>query len=410
MTATMVVRQGEVAESGRFWPQDLILGLLPFLVAFQLLFAVTYLPQGLRGFSDFRQLYSGAYIVRTGHAVEIYNYDAQQLVEETLVPVGEHYVLPINHLAYEELLLAPLSFLSYRNAYLVFLTFNAILLGICASLLTSTMREFSVSWKWIPPVLILSFCPIARTLLQGQDSIILLTLLAAAWWSLHRKKELLAGLLVGLGLFKFQIVLPIALLFLLWRRWRFSLGFAASSGAAGLVSLWLIGLAGARQYIDMLISMSLRLTSPADVLRYCTNPRAMLNLRGLVTAILDGRVPHGFVQLLVAVCSIAILVIAARQRPSFPLAIATASLVSYHFLSHDASILIIVLGAALCSGSVWMGAASVVLLLAPLTSIVPAYGYLAAIPLLGIFLLMLEPARKSQTVITPSEQGAFSVP
>ena len=114
-----------------------------------------------------------------------------------------------------------------------------------------------------------------------------------------------------------------------------------------------------------------------------------MNLRGLFSAVFDGKLPHGYVQLLVVACSVVVLVAAVRQRPSLPLAIAAASLVSYHFIVHDASILIIVIGAALCSGSVWIAAAAVLLLIAPLCAIIPIYDYLVAIPLLGLFVLML---------------------
>jgi hypothetical protein len=139
----------------------------------------------------------------------------------------------------------------------------------------------------------------------------------------------------------------------------------------------------------MLLSMSLRLNSEADMRRYTTNPMMMMNLRGLFSAIFDGKLPHGYVQFLVAACSVVVLLAAGRQRPSLPLAIAAASLVSYHFIIHDASILIIVIAAALCSGSIWNAAVAVVLLIAPLCAVIPVCDYLASIPLLGLFLLML---------------------
>jgi hypothetical protein len=389
MPASTLARESRSLRPIKFWPHDLILGLLPLLLGFQMLVAIVYVPMALRGLADFRQLYVGGYMIRTGHAAELYDYDTQQRFEETVVPVGAHFLLPINHLAFEELLLAPLSLLSYRTAYWVFMAFNGALLVLCVGLLRHRLKVLSDRWKWLPALLIPAFFPILRALMQGQDSIIMLTLLAGALWSLHHEKEFAAGLLVGIGIFKFQIVIPIALLFLMWRRWRFSAGFAFSSVAAGLVSLWLVGLGGAREYAHMLLSMSLRLTSEADMLRYCTIPREMINLRGLVSGIFDGKLPHGYVQFLVAACSVVVLLTAARQRPSLPLAIAAGSLVSYHLIAHDASILIIVIAAALCSGSVWNGAVAILLLIAPLCAIIPAYGYLAAIPLLGLFLLML---------------------
>jgi len=386
-----LISKDETSQAGRSWPRDLILGILPLLVGFEVLFAITYVPLALRGTADFRQLYVGGYMVRTGHARELYNYDTQQRFEEEVVPVRERYLLPINHLAFEEVFFAPMSLLPYRTAYWVFVALNGVLLAICVWLLKATLHA-PEQWKWLPALLIASFFPVARALMEGQDSIILLTLLAAALWALDHEREFAAGFLVGIGLFKFQIVIPIMLLFLIWRRWRFSAGFAVSSVAASLASLWLVGLVGAKEYWNMLLSMSLRLSSSADMLRYCTNPREMINLRGLVTAIFDGKLPHDYVQGLVAACSVVVLWMAARQRPSLPLAIAAASLVSYHFIVHDASVLLIVVAAALCSASVWKGAVAGLFLLATLWTVIPAHGYPAAVPLLGLLLLMIERA------------------
>ncbi len=384
-------RRGKTLPGKRFWPHDLLLRLLPLLAAHQLLLAFIYVPVALRGFDDFRQLYTGGYILRTGHAAELYDYNAQERFEELLVPTGMHYVLPINHLAFEELLLVPLSLLPYRVAYWVFMAFNGVLLALCVRLLGNRLKIRVDQSEWIPALLLLAFFPIPRGLEKGQDSIIMLTLFAAALQAIDHENDFVAGLLVGVGIFKFQIVIPVALLFLIWRRWRFSAGFAISAVSAALISLSLVGLDGAREYAHMLLSMSVRLTSQADMFRYGTHPGDMINLRGLFSAAFDGRLPHTYVQLLIAAGSVAVLAAAARQRPSLPLAIAAASLASYHFIVHDASILIIVIAAALGSGLLWNGAVAILLFVTPLCAMIPDHGYLAAIPLLGLFLLMLRP-------------------
>jgi len=394
MMPVSTVAQGEPAK--RFWPPVLVRRLLPLLVGYQILLATMYVPQALGGLDDFRQLYTGGYMVRTGHATELYDYSAQQRFEELLIPTGMHFTLPINHLAFEELLFVPLSLLPYKVAYWVFMAFNGVLLILCVRLLGRRLEIQPDHWKWkwewmrkwVPVLLLLAFFPIPRALEKGQDSIIMLTLLAAALWGLDHEKEFVAGLLVGIGIFKFQIVLPIALLFLVWRRGRFCAGFAASTAGAGLISLWLVGIAGAKEYAHTLLSMSVRSTSGMDTLRY-GNSIDMINLRGLLTALFAGRLAHEYVQLLIAACSIAVLVAAARQRPSLPLAIAASSLTSYYLMVHDASIFIIVIAMALCSGLLWNGAVAVLLLIAPLCAIIPGCGYVTTIPLLGLFLLML---------------------
>jgi Glycosyltransferase family 87 len=385
MPASAVAGDSKSLPAKKFWLHDLVLGLLPLLIGFEVLLAFLYVPPALHGLDDFRQLYVGGYMIRTGHARELYDYDTQQRFQDTVVPVGKHNPLITSHLAYEELLFVPLSLFPYKVAYWMFMAFNGALLVLCVGLLRHRLRVLP---DWLPVLLIPAFFPISRTLEKGQDSIIILTLLAAALWALDHEKEYVAGLLAGVGIFKFQIVIPIALLFIIWRRWKFSLGLAVSSVAAGLVSLWLVGLGGARDYAHMLLSMSLRLSSE-NMRRYTTNPNMMMNLRGLFSAMFDGRMAHGHVQWMVAVGSVVVLLAAARQRPSLPLAITAASLVSYHFIIHDASILVIVIAVALCSGSVWNAAAAVLLLIAPLCAVIPIYDYLAAIPLLGLFLLML---------------------
>lgn len=393
MPATPVTGESKTLQPKKFWPYDLILWLLPVILVLQIAIWSVFLPNGgLRGIADFRPFYTGGYMIRTGHRKELCNYDAQKRFEDALVPVDIAFMLPIIHLPFEELLFLPLSFFSYRTAYWMFLVLNGALLTICIRLLRSHMSVLSTRWKWFPVFLFAGFYPVSRAAVQGQDSIIMLTLLAGALWSLDHGSEMAAGLLVGLGVFKFQIVIPIALLFMMWRRWRFCAGFAVSGATAALVSLWLVGFDGAREYAGTLLGMSLHLNSRADILHYGAIPTSMFNLRGLITAVLGGTLPQSGILLVIITSSVAVLAVAARQRPSLPLAILASSLVSYHFQSHDASILIIPLAAALSSRSVWSGAVAALLLVVSFAAVIPQDGYLGAIPLLALFVLSVASA------------------
>src|SRR5207247_2793657 len=114
--------------------------------------------------------------------------------------------------------------LPFKMAYISFLFFNVALLWVSFRLLRPRLAALAGVWPWLPGAIFISFLPISAALMQGQDSIVLLTLLAGASVLLDQKRDLPAGALVALGLAKFQICLPIALLFLAWRRWRFCLG------------------------------------------------------------------------------------------------------------------------------------------------------------------------------------------
>ncbi|HEV2383049.1 MAG TPA: glycosyltransferase family 87 protein [Terriglobia bacterium] len=373
------------APNNKFWPRELALGLLAVMVTLEILAWVAYVPVGLRGVADFRSLYTSGYMARTHHAHELYDRDIVQQTEQRLVPVGATFSIAMDHPAYEEVLFVPLSLLPYRVAFVVFVVLNLGVVVLCVRLLSPSFRVLSERWKPFPALLFAAFFPITKAITTGQDSVVLLALLAGAFVCIQRRKEPAAGFLAGLGLFKFQVVIPIALLFLLWKRWRFVLGFAISTAAAGLASVLLVGVHGTRQYASMLLGMSVNLTSEDFGLKYyALSAKTMLNLRGLLSAMFEGHLGHWWLQGLIAASSVAVIAFVARRRPSLPLAIVAAALVSYHLNAQDASILMIPMGLCLCSDSVWAALAAVATLVVPVTAVIPWWGYFSAIPILAL--------------------------
>jgi len=367
----------------KLWPRQFLLGLIPFLVAFELLVWPMSVQQGLGGVADFRQLYAGAYMLRTLPRAELYNYELQLDVQQHLVPLRHHFGLVISHPAYEELFLVPLSFLSYRHAYLSFFVINLFMLGLSIKLLMPLLGELSRTWRLLPLFLFATYFPVTRAITQGQDSIILLAILTGVLVSLIGARDLRAGLLMGLGMFKFTIVLPIFVLFLCWKRWRFAAGFALSSSLAVLTSILTTGLQGFTQYFGLLREM---IWVQPGTWKYTEGASIMLNLRGVVAMLLDKHLAHGIVLLIVSLGSVVVLMLARQSAPSFSLAISSACLVSYQFIAHDASVLLIPILIALCTKSRWLAAAAVAMFVMPNTSIHPAYGYLAGIPLITLFI------------------------
>ena len=119
-------------------------------------------------------------------------------------------------------------------------------------------------------------------------------------------------MLVGLGLFKMQIVIPIALLFLLWRRWRFFAGFALSAGLLSLISLWVVGFAQTAAYARSLLSVG---TNVAAAHQFPLRVSIMANLRGLFFGLLAARLPAFWIQALTIVASISVLLWVALAVP-----------------------------------------------------------------------------------------------
>ena len=396
-----------------YYVKGLALGIPAILLGLQVSGWLFFIPVITHGHNDFRQLYTGGYMLRLGCGHQLYNYELQKAFEDKLVS-PEQIALPINHLAYEELLFTPLSLLNFRAAYLAFLGINVVFLGISLRLLLPWMDNLAAVWRSLPIAIFLVFIPVAGALMQGQDSVLLLALLAAVAVSLDRGKELAAGIFVGLGLFKFQLVLPIALLFLAWRRWRFCAGFALSSIAAGLLSLWLVGFSQIQVYIHSLHSMSIALNSAVDQYRYAIVPSSMPNLRGLIFGLGHSHLSPSWLQAITIVSSGLVLLLVAILTPgrrpaldSLLVAVTTSTVVSYHLLIHDLSILLLPLAVTLnrfinASASGRRDGrltllASVLMFVAPACiSFMPHHFYLASLPLLAFLSAIIVASRNNQ--------------
>jgi hypothetical protein len=103
-------------------------------------------------------------------------------------------------------------------------------------------------WQYLPAAILGCFLPITMALLQGQSSILLLSTVILVGVRLERGQDAWAGFFLGLICTKFQYAVPIALLFLVWRRWRFVGGFAISTAFVTAISLWVTGIAGLMSY------------------------------------------------------------------------------------------------------------------------------------------------------------------
>src|SRR6266498_2578190 len=239
-----------------YYVRGFALGIPIYFVAIHMWTWILSVPIVLpKGAYDFRQIYAATYMVRSGHAKQLYDYYAQKDAQDRTVspmPVPLPYVSP----AYEALGLAPLAYLPFRAAYFAFLAVNLATLGLCFVLLQPWMQYLQNIYWWLPAALFLGFLPAAAALIEGQDSILLTTSVVGAWVLLTREHHFYGGMILGLALFKFSIVLPIAVLFLFWRQWRFLLGFVIAGVTFAGISVWLTGIGQARLYVETLFSIA----------------------------------------------------------------------------------------------------------------------------------------------------------
>lgn len=307
----------------------LAMGIPALLVGVELPFWLTLYRQNLAWHSDLRVYYTPAYMVRTGQASSIYDFTALKTNEDAVV-ARDGGAVPFLHPAYEVLLFVPLSFLSYRTAYVVSALVNLCVLATISWLLFPLTPDLrSLGPNWLPPALLLGFMPIAFTIFAGQDSLLLLLSLVLAY-RVMPNHEAAAGVLFSLGMFRFQVLLPIVILFVLWRSLRFVVAWITGSAVLLTISAAITGWSAQVQYFEVLNAM-------AKVSFWLMIER-MPNLRALFLAFDLGAVPLAFSCLSILLL---IFVLGKEQsaRRKLLLGISVSALVTYYLFMHDVSVL-----------------------------------------------------------------------
>ena len=319
---------------------------LPLILCIQVMLWVVLMPISLRGRVDFRAFYAAGYMARNGKAAQIYDYESEEAIQNSLIE--EKGIAPYIHPPYEALLFLPFSFLKFRTASVAFMIFNLALLAAAVFLLQRHGAE-PMSWR-VLALLSAAFAPFSVTILFGQDVIVMLFFLVVSLTLLREGRDLAAGMTTGMCLFRFQIALPILLLFLLWKRWRFAAGFALSAICVLALSLAMVGPIGFARYAQALISASL--VNPVTLPGYGqVKPSLMPNLRGLVTVFMGSHLSARGTYVMIFALSTLLIWWIARQNPrkehALLVAIPVSLMVAYHSYVYDLSILAVPLFPAL---------------------------------------------------------------
>ena len=305
--------------------------------------------QALAGSPDFRIFYTAGLMLRRGQGGMLYDAEIQNRTQQEIAPlaVNQNGPLPYNHPPFEGLLYVAFTFLSFLAAYFVWMLLNGLLLQGVAYYLRPWLPVLSSSF---PEVLILAplgFFPAFYALMQGQDSILLLLLYALAYGALRRGKDLRAGVFLGLGLFKFHLILPFVFILVLNRRLRALAGFLVSATVLVALSWAIVGWRQLEFYPRF--AWHINVLQPARVIV----PENMPNLRGLLTG-WNGLLPVPlWLSATLIVLSLFLVIRSARAwrvadltngpawNAGFSLALFVTFLVGYHAYNQDMSLLLL---------------------------------------------------------------------
>ncbi|MGA7512301.1 MAG: glycosyltransferase family 87 protein [Candidatus Sulfotelmatobacter sp.] len=299
-----------------------------------------------QGYPDFTIFYTAGKMLHEGLGHSLYDGGLQYEVQQTFA-AGVRIrkgPLPYNHPPFEALIFEPLASLDYPTAYLVWIAINLAILGFLPFLLREHIPVLARYPAFVWLLVFLGFFPVLVALLQGQDVILLLLLNALAFAALKRNADTLAGCWLGLGVFKFQLIVPFVLILLCWKRTKVLQSFMVIGAALAAISVAITGWTGALRYPGFVLHVE----------KFMERDRIavdMPNLRGLLEGWSFARGFPGAHVITIAL-SIALLVwviVKGKNRAhssqrfdlQYSVAMGAAVLASYHAFPYDLSLLLI---------------------------------------------------------------------
>lgn len=301
------------------------------------------------GYADFSIFYTAGKCIAKGLAPQMYDVATEERLQRDFISPAKiaQGPLPYTHPPFEAPLFVPLTLFSYVTAYSVW---NAITLALLLGFVLLMRPYLPHLRNWseaLPFLMALAFFPVFLCRFEGQDSVLLLFFFALFYVNLKRGHEFASGMCLGLALFRFQLVLPIAAIALLRRKWGLLTGTAVVGIALAGISLAVVGWNSLWNYPHQLWWVY-RLWELSPGGGGALNPAYMPNFRGLTFVLAgDGPAAH-LLTTLVSLCLVGFAAWKWKADPrepgfdmGFALTVAVAVMVSFHLNAYDLTLLLI---------------------------------------------------------------------
>jgi hypothetical protein len=282
---------------------------------------------------DFQAFYLGTEMVSHGEGSQLYNFGSQAAAQTRYVDPTRQVTLPDMPFLYPAattLLFLPFARFSMAAAYAAWTVINVLILVMTVRLLQKVLPLPDDNRPLLAAIL---FYPAFDCLLRGQVSILILFLVALAFYFLLRSRPLMAGFVLGLAMLKFQVVLGLLAVLAFRRMWRVLAGSAIGASLVAGLSVLITGWRAFAHYPAYLREV-------ADMERVAYT-HSMVNLRGMLWQLLH----HEPAVWLVALLSLALLILAALTwndiAKGFSIAVTLSLMTSYHAHFEDLSLLLL---------------------------------------------------------------------
>ena len=287
---------------------------------------------GLQG-PDFFAFYAAARLFLARGGNHLYFLPAQKEFQSQVTAEwgpGPYTLLPYIHPPHFILLIAPLGWLPYHPAYLVWAVVNLGLAAVATAVMARSAGLGMVQTVFAVACLA-GFLPLFITLLQGQSDLLILALLAGSFAAWAAGREATAGALAALAMIKPQLLVLVPLLFVARRSGRALAGFAATGIGLLAISLIAVGPIAVRDYLGIVLSWLV-----GGHAGWPIAAQSMYSLRGLFEQLPLGRSLSLFALAVIALATtVALLRGKPQPRLDFALAVAVSVSLSPYLNLHD---------------------------------------------------------------------------
>ena len=186
--------------------------------------------------TDFLHLYTLGSLALAHRGADLYNMQAQSALSAQRVPEAAGIIYLPLYPPQVSLFFAPFAHLPYTSALIIWLGLSSLIYGLCCYAI----------WKACPNlrghgptvlILALAFPAFWHLIAWGQTSALALVFFTLTFFALRAKQEVFAGLALGCLIFKPQLGMAAAIVFLVTLRWKLIAG-ALVSAAAQLTAAW----------------------------------------------------------------------------------------------------------------------------------------------------------------------------
>jgi hypothetical protein len=206
-------------------------------------------------FQDFLPLYVSAQIVAQGRASELYD---QQAIAESIQTVAGQPIrvrLPNLYGPQVALFVAPLTRFSFPTAARILVAANLLIYFACIYFVWKSCPALRPHFALVT-ICAIAFPPLFHLFVRGQNSVLALACFTAAYLAFRAKQDWLAGIALGLLVFKPQFLVAIPLVLLLAHAWKPLAGLIIAAGAQLALARIYFGPAVMHAYIGTLWHIS----------------------------------------------------------------------------------------------------------------------------------------------------------